>query len=318
MPLFRDTDTPMEISITPAATNQTNSSVPGNQNPPKKTVTPLNSIVDLQNWLERKLDNLPQVQALDNFIRESVKVNEEKFADLETKYTELQKTNFSQERRIDHLERELRGKNLIIKGLPDTKDEDQKALYSLVCRMISEISDQPITPDVTHRLGEFIENNDRPVRVIFSLIHHRDIVYGARENLDDEYSITPDTPFNIRRDHAVLIKKSIELSNNGVKNNINFKKREISSVNGDFSVIHGSLHPIPTSSSISTYQPSTSSSSSTSKNGRGLKRGLPNPNFINSRNLRSSTVKFRKTDTMNSAGSSNILNQLTQPPRTSN
>lgn len=216
---------------------------------------------------------------------------------------------------VEQLQKDTLQKNLIIYGISDDiEDEDYDELYTTVSRLIFEITKREIHPDVLFRMGEFRANQSRPIKVTFALQNERDCVFEARTLLDSSFTIKADIPFTMRRDFALLSGKSDELNKAGHKAQVNFRRREIL-VDGipAFNIIDGSIQ------NSTEPQPSTSTASSmiavsnppvpiASKNGHGRittkrKRATyqPNPNLINSGNLRSYAAKFRRTEPINSS-----------------
>lgn len=311
MALFRDMDTNPMTSVTFSQTKEkppstTNTNNDGATAQSDQLTEKLSLLLDQKFGSLKKLDKLDKIDNLETLIRSSIQSNTEQFSIQEKKIKHLENKVTNLEFSMEQLQKDIRHKNLIIYGIPDDGEgEDYTTIYLTVCQLIFEITERPIKPDTVFRMGEQKPNQPRPVKVSFALQNERDCVFYSREKLEDDFTIKADIPFTMRRDFAILQSKTDELNKAGKKAELNFRKREIV-VNGApaFAVIDGSLQQTQHTVNLTAHNQPTENSSvtpSTSKNGftrpnTKRKRGgyVPNPNLINSDNLRSSKAKFRK------------------------
>lgn len=223
-----------------------------------------------------KLDNLDKlvtkIDGFQTFLQDSVSSQNIKIASLERRNSQLESSNFKLERAIDDLWKEVHGKNLILRGLDDSANESQHDLFQNVCELLRVITDKAIEPDVVYRMGEYVTNSKRPVRIVLCKFSERNLIFESRFNLEDQYTIAADLPTDMRIDFAMLFKKKEELAEQGETCKINFKAREITTLSGKgFASVHGVLKPLESKKLMN------DAGFIFSKNGRGHKRAFPQP-----------------------------------------
>ncbi|CAL8088371.1 unnamed protein product [Orchesella dallaii] len=161
--------------------------------------------------------------------------------ELKSKLTNLQREN-------EALQSELREKNLILCGVEDLENESESQLLNKVCEVFKKITlpvdgNIKIRPDKAFRINKFSADKIRNIKVKFSTISERDVIFRNRDNAPDPISIKPDTPYTIRRDHAILKKKENELRQLGQECSVNMKTRQMFTNGVTFNMVDGVLKP---------------------------------------------------------------------------
>jgi len=162
---------------------------------------------------------------------------------LENENVRLNKEVNQLKRDQDVLYKEVRDRNLIINGLNDTVNEDNEHLYEMVCEIILQVTGGcDIKPDVVYRLGKFTSGKTRAVRVKFISVRDREKVFSNRLNSTKPIYINADLQYSVRRDFGMLRQKSKELEEKGVKCDIDFNARSLTtSEGGKFIVTDGKI-----------------------------------------------------------------------------
>ncbi|CAL8112814.1 unnamed protein product [Orchesella dallaii] len=151
-----------------------------------------------------------------------------------------------------------------------------------------------IRPDKAFRINKFNADKIRNIKVKFSTISSRDIIFQNRDNAPDPISIKPDIPFTIRRDHAVLKKKEFELKQMGQDCSVNMKTRQMLSNGVTFNVIDGILKPV-NETPTPVPGPSTSANSGSTRQ-PAVKRSRTEPtrNFLGVETTQRGATRQRK------------------------
>lgn len=286
---------------------------PGTTNNSAPSLNLMEQLSKIQSSLS-KIDNLENsIGAMRNLLESSVKTHDSKIANLEERNAYLEEKTIQQDIAIDDLWIAMCAKNLILHGLQDDEEENQNDLYNKVIELIKAATEIELFPDTIYRKGIFKPNSTRPVRIIFDKLSERNLLFECRNNLPDDITVKSDLPRNVRVDNAILQKKKAELEKQeGVSCQIDFKRRHVTSSNGEkFVVINGSLEPCGATKSSDApeaknvqqaTQPRTQNFTRDSKNGGGGGAGRgkrkfqgPDPAFINGRNLRSALHKKGRT-----------------------
>jgi len=151
---------------------------------------------------------------------------------------------------------ELKKLNLVFMGIQDDLEESQDQLYTKVQSIISKTTPLDIPLDTFYRLGYFNSAKNRPVKVKFTSMTQRNIIYSNRSNLLPPNFINEDLPYSTRKSNAILRNKKKEAINEGVpadEVNINYKMKQIAVKGQVFkvqSLRNGTLTLSPQSTSI--------------------------------------------------------------------
>jgi len=129
----------------------------------------------------------------------------------------------------------------VISGFPDHKNESEQEIYDSVCELIRNITNESnMLPDVVHRVENLNEGKCRAIRVKFISVRERNKVYESRENTAKSIYINDDLSYTVRRDQALLRRKRRELNENGIKSDIDYKSKTLTTEKGDkFVVVDG-------------------------------------------------------------------------------
>jgi len=146
------------------------------------------------------------------------------------------------------LAKEIRKQNLVFVGLDDYENETVDQLYKKVSDILNSVAGRVINIDITYRVGKFVINKCRPIRIRFISLWDRETVYGQRKNLRHPFYLNEDLPFVTMRDHAILRKQKNELVNDGKNASIDWKNKTLR-VNdiGIQKIVNGALINIDTS-----------------------------------------------------------------------
>ncbi|CAL8083588.1 unnamed protein product [Orchesella dallaii] len=137
-----------------------------------------------------------------------------------------------------------------------------------------------IRADKAFRINKFNADKIRNIKVKFSTISTRDVIFRNRDSAPDPITIKPDTRFTIRRDHAILKKKELERKKMGKDCSVNMKTRQMLSKGITFDAVDGELKPTKLPKPVPS--PSTSTAANTGSTRQpAVKRSRTEP----SRNL---------------------------------
>jgi len=154
----------------------------------------------------------------------SITYHDESLNDIQSNVHSLHDTNLQ-------IRQELNKLNLVLFGLPELPDESPESLLNSVIETIKPLSEKNIPIDVAYRIGKKIANSSsRPVKIRFLTLSDRDCVLKRKLSLPDGISVKEDLPFEVRKAHAILLKKKSEAIASGVPDeeiSINFSSKKI-------------------------------------------------------------------------------------------
>jgi len=150
-------------------------------------------------------------------LKKRVDQNDEKFVQVEDKVSNveshlqnLHSANLAMQLKLNEL-------NLILFGLPEESDETEFSLIEKLTECLAPLSEQKIVPETAKRLGLIKPDSPRPIKMRFSTLTQRNIVFDRQSSLsNDKLTIKKDVPFELRRDYAILMKKKQDAINDGV------------------------------------------------------------------------------------------------------
>lgn len=139
-------------------------------------------------------------------------------AEYKKENNDLRQRNEEQERRIDVLERELRRKNIIIKGIADSDREDtdgrENAILALFKKMGIDRGAEVI--ELAVRLGRYEETKCRPVLIkLLSEKTKKEIMMNTGKLKGSEIWIEEDYSRKIREIRRKLVQEMKDRRNNG-------------------------------------------------------------------------------------------------------
>ncbi|CAL8068128.1 unnamed protein product [Orchesella dallaii] len=232
-------------------------------NLPKPNPLPENSSLTNQDPLQQILQQLTKLKKLDNIesmIKDSIKAQNERITNLESDNLQLNQKVRQIQRDYEMILKELREKNIIICGVEDSADENEDTLFNIINDLLPENPEDetPINIESFHRIGKYRATQNRPIRVKFSKISDRNLIYHSRGEVEPPIVIKEDLPFSTRRDYAALYRKKQELLDIGISSEINFKTRSIESEVGQIYNVYDGIIELQ-------QKPSQGSSSNTTR-----------------------------------------------------
>lgn len=123
------------------------------------------------------------------------------------------------ENKIEQLEREIRKKNIVVKGIPDEEEENEEKgrekINAVITKMGVEV-DEKVEVDEIRRIGKYNSNKTRPILVKFTKESTKmKIIRNARKLKGTDIWIDEDYPKNIQEERRELIQKMKEARNKG-------------------------------------------------------------------------------------------------------
>lgn len=138
---------------------------------------------------------------------------------LKQENNELKNKLIFHEDKIEQLEREIRKKNIVVKGIPDEEEENEEKgrekINTVILKMGVEI-DEKIEVDEIRRIGKYDSNRTRPILVKFTKESTKmKILRSARKLKGTDIWVDEDYPKNIQEERRELIQKMKEARNKG-------------------------------------------------------------------------------------------------------
>lgn len=261
-------------------------SYPNTQNSEKVCSLP-DPLKALQDYLDVKLADISKLKKIDNLeqmLRKNLESHDSRITKLEDENLKLKQkiTQLSNDNEL--LTKELRNKNLIISGIPESESETDASLRELLLAKFQSITKKTVQIDSAYRLRRKEKGVVRHVKVLFVTFNDRNCVYLNRTKTEKGVFINEDLHKNTRRDHALLRRKRKELSDKQINSKLNLSKLTVEAETGEvFEIVNGVV--------VSKTTPAVSEP--VAKNGKTQKRKghQPDPGFIGSGNLRGSQNK---------------------------
>lgn len=138
---------------------------------------------------------------------------------LKQENNELKNKLIIHEDKIEQLEREIRKKNIVVKGIPDEEEENEEKgrekINTVILKMGVEI-DEKTEVDEIRRIGKYDSNRTRPILVKFTKESTKmKILRSARKLKGTDIWVDEDYPKNIQEERRELIQKMKEARNKG-------------------------------------------------------------------------------------------------------
>lgn len=156
---------------------------------------------------------------LDSVVLEMKKIKEEN--------TELKARIAKQEGRIGSLEREIRKKNLIIKGIEEKENENENEAHDKVTSIIQKIgvNINPDDIDIAKRIGKYNKQKKRPVLIKLTKESTKlEILKNAKTLKGTDIWINEDYSKEVQEERKRLIPKMREARDKGYKAQIKYNK----------------------------------------------------------------------------------------------
>lgn len=182
----------------------------------------------------------------------------------------------SLEHNTEFVERELKRINLVISGLQDAVDEYPGVLKGKIAEFLTSITDCNIEIDTATRIGKFVENRCRHIKVRFLTMTDRNRVYESRFNTTPPVFINEDLPFCTRKDNFILRQKLKELKEKKIPAEIVWTKKTIKTGTHCFTLKDGVLVTLP----LPNIDPHSNESNSKQKNSKRLSQESGEPSFL--------------------------------------
>lgn len=177
-------------------------------------------------------------ESLENFLNKFASDCENRLMILEVENSELKRKLSFLETENELLYRSTNFQNLIFTGIPDEENESSGQLQLKVMKIITQKTGKQIKFDSAYRIGASAKSSQRAVRVHFFCHQDRNSVYEKRrEDPTDQY-INEDLPFSVRRNNRAIRLKKAELTDEGIKFNIDWKAKKIHLEDGDVISVH--------------------------------------------------------------------------------
>lgn len=133
-----------------------------------------------------------------------------------------------QEERIQHLEREVRKKNLIIKGIVDGEGEDENETRDKIVAVVQKIGvDIDVKGDVdeVRRIGKYRPQQKRPILVkLTKESTRRTVLKNAKKLKGTDIWIDEDYPREVQEERRRLMPRMKEARENGCKAIVKYNK----------------------------------------------------------------------------------------------
>lgn len=133
-----------------------------------------------------------------------------------------------QETKIANLEREVRRKNLIIRGIPDDEDEDPrqtKEKIFKICETLGVDVKSETDVDEARRIGKPVADRQRPVLLKLTTANKKmEILRETKRLKGSEIWIDEDYPKDILEERKLLIPKLKEARNKGHRAQLRYNK----------------------------------------------------------------------------------------------
>ncbi|CAL8126972.1 unnamed protein product [Orchesella dallaii] len=147
--------------------------------------------------------------------------------------------------------------------------ENEDTLFNIINELLPENSEDeiPINIESFHRIGKYRATQTRPIRIKFSKISDRNLIYHNRGEIEPPIVIKEDLPFSTRRDYAALHRKKQELHELGISAEINFKTRSIESEVGQIYNVYDGIIELQQNHSLGSSSNATRFPTSAQQNG---------------------------------------------------
>lgn len=180
-------------------------------------------------------DKMEKIEMMFKEIKTSMDSMNEKLEGVLSEVKQLKEENETlkqhvdrQEERMERLERELRVKNIIVKGVEDSENEDEQEVKQKVERLMSEIGtevDKDVDIDIVRRIGKFEKDRRRPILVKFTregtklaILKNAKNLKGTNVWIDEDYSK------RTQNERKALIPKLREAREKGHRAHIRYNK----------------------------------------------------------------------------------------------
>lgn len=141
-----------------------------------------------------------------------------------------------QEKKITSLEREIRRRNLVVKGIPDSENENLEQTIEKVakiCETLGVCFKPEIDLDEVKRLGRPTADRQRPVLLKLTTTNKKVEILGKTRKLKGtNIWIDEDFPKDIQEERKILIPKLKEANSRGQKAQLRYNKL----------IINGKIH----------------------------------------------------------------------------
>lgn len=157
---------------------------------------------------------------LDSIVTEMSKIKEEN--------SKLKEIVIKQEEKINSLQREIRKKNIVIKGVEETENEIEKVTYDKVISIIQKIG-ITINPkediDVVKRIGKYKNERKRPILIKLTKESTKFMILKNAKNLKGtDIWIDEDYPKEVQEERRRLIPEMKEARNKGYSAQMKYNK----------------------------------------------------------------------------------------------
>jgi hypothetical protein len=185
------------------------------------------------------------------------------------------------------LQNEMRKINLVFSGVPEMRNETEDQMNKVINKIIHDTTGSKLELDTVFRIGKPRDKFNRPIKVRFTKMCDRNLVFAKRTGTTPPIYINEDLSYITRRDHGLLREKRKEFIAAGERYYIiDWNKKSISCNDKIYQVINGILiEQEETSSSSIKQQPRMSNNNVT------VRKPLSSKNWANPPQPRSQDSK---------------------------
>ncbi|OXA50401.1 hypothetical protein Fcan01_15225 [Folsomia candida] len=184
----------------------------------------------------------------------------------------------------EQLWREVNKLNLVISGVPDSEYESREDLGVKIDTIIVKIVGESRKFDTITRVGKFLKNSARLIKVRFLSISDRDEVYDNRYNAERPTYINEDIPPTMRRDHAIMRQKKKQFIKDGFglqQIKMDWNRRIIRAGEETYKVVDGNIKLLVPNITTTSNSPPQSQNQNTTHQNFQNRVGSGHPNGTN-------------------------------------
>lgn len=147
--------------------------------------------------------------------------------DIKEDNVKLKEQVAKQEERLEKLEREIRRKNIVVKGITDNENESEAETAEKIYTVLHKIGpniDMKVDIDEIRRIGNYKKEGKRPILVKLTKDSMRSTILNTKNLKGTEIWIDEDYPKNIQEERKLLIPQMKEARQRGYKAYIRYNK----------------------------------------------------------------------------------------------
>jgi hypothetical protein len=142
----------------------------------------------------------------------------------------------------EFLQNEMKKINLVFSGVPEVRNETEVQMNKVINKIIHDITGSKLEIDTVFRIGKPRDKFNRPIKVRFTKMSDRNLVFEKRTGTTPPIYINEDLSYITRRDHGLLREKRKEFIAAGERYyRIDWNKKFITCNEQIFQIIDGVL-----------------------------------------------------------------------------